>query len=97
MRPAERPTEAPSGSLLEMQLVIRFWKRERGRLIGIIALTAVSVAISLAFPYVLRYIVDGIQQGLQNAASFRPHDLFRYVAILVGFGVLRSMRSTTRS
>ncbi len=76
--------------MLEMKLLIQFWKRERPRLFGIVAFTTVSVAISLAFPYILRYIVDGIQAGLKNAASFKPRELFTYVGILLGFGVLRS-------
>jgi ATP-binding cassette subfamily B protein len=79
--------------MLEMKLLIQFWKRERPRLMGIVALTTVSVAISLAFPYILRYIVDGIQTGLKNAASFKPRQLFTYVGILLGFGVLRSTMS----
>jgi ATP-binding cassette subfamily B multidrug efflux pump len=79
-----------SRSMLEMKLLIQFWKRERARLWGIVAFTAVSVAISLAFPYILRYIIDGIQAGLKNAASFKPRELFTYVGILLGFGVLRS-------
>jgi ABC-type multidrug transport system fused ATPase/permease subunit len=79
--------------MLEMKLVIQFWKRERARLVGIVAFTAVSVAISLAFPYILRYIVDGIQAGLKNAESFKPRELFTYVGILLGFGVLRSVIS----
>jgi len=79
--------------MLEMKLLIQFWKRERPRLFGIVAFTAVSVAISLAFPYILRYIVDGIQAGLKNAASFKPRELLTYVGILLGFGVLRSVIS----
>jgi len=79
--------------MLEMKLVIQFWKRERARLVGIVAFTAVSVAISLAFPYILRYIVDGIQAGLKNAESFKPRELFTYVGVLLGFGVLRSVIS----
>jgi len=79
--------------MLEMKLLIQFWKRERPRLFGIVAFTAVSVAISLAFPYILRYIVDGIQAGLKNAADFEPRELFRLVGILLGFGVLRSVIS----
>ena len=90
MQPNGSPPDAQSRSMLEMKLLIQFWKRERPRLFGIVAFTAVSVAISLAFPYILRYIVDGIQAGLKNAASFKPRELFTYVGILLGFGVLRS-------
>jgi len=85
--------DTQSRSMLEMKLVIQFWKRERPRLFGIVAFTAVSVAISLAFPYILRYIVDGIQAGLKNAADFKPRELYRLVGILLGFGVLRSVIS----
>jgi ATP-binding cassette subfamily B protein len=76
--------------MLEMKLLIQFWKRERGRLVRIVAFTAVSVAISLAFPYILRYIVDGILAGLKNPQSFKPNELLTYVGILLGFGVLRA-------
>jgi ATP-binding cassette, subfamily B, multidrug efflux pump len=93
VKPVTSPSDVQSRSMLEMKLVIQFWKRERSRLFGIVAFTAVSVAISLAFPYILRYIVDGIQAGLKNAADFRPRMLFRLVGILLGFGVLRSVIS----
>jgi len=87
---SQSPNDLRSRSMLEMKLLIQFWKRERARLYGIVAFTAVSVAISLAFPYVLRYIIDGIQAGLKNAANFKPRQLFTLVGILLGFGVLRS-------
>jgi len=93
VQPNSSPPDVQSRSMLEMKLLIQFWKRERPRLFGIVAFTAVSVAISLAFPYILRYIVDGIQAGLKNAADFEPRELFRLVGILLGFGVLRSVIS----
>jgi ATP-binding cassette subfamily B protein len=90
-----KPDELQSRSMLEMKLLIQFWKHERRRLAFILLFTAVSVAISLAFPYILRYIVDGIQKGLQNAQDFRVRQLLTYVGILLGFGVLRAVVSVS--
>lgn len=66
--------------MLEMKLVIRFWKEERNRLVLILLLTAVGVAITLAFPYILRYIIDNLHNGLKHPQEFKPALLLRYVA-----------------
>jgi len=78
-----------SRSMLEMKLVIQFWKRERRRLVVIVLFTAVSVAIALVFPYILRLIVNGIQD------HFPARTLLTYVGILFGFGLLRAFVSVS--
>lgn len=51
-------------------------------------MTLITTAITLAFPYFLKKIIDGIQKGLSAKT------LFLYCALLFGFGLLRSILST---
>ncbi|MEO0108319.1 MAG: ABC transporter ATP-binding protein [candidate division WOR-3 bacterium] len=92
---ARASSEQPRGSLLEMRLVIDFWRQEPGRLIYIVLLTAFGVAVSLAFPYILRLIVDTVQLGLERSAEPNPGSLFRYIVLLLGLGLLRSAVSVS--
>lgn len=71
-----------SGSL---KLVFTFWRQRPWWIAALVAGTLVATAISLAFPQVLRLIVDGIKQGATRST------LVRYVLILAGFGLLRSV------
>jgi ATP-binding cassette subfamily B protein len=66
------------------QLIIEYWKKNTKQLVLLIIATAVGTIISLSFPYILKLIVDGIKAHLE------PRQLLRYVAILLGFGILRS-------
>lgn len=75
--------------MFKIRLVIDFWKKNKSRLALLILFTAVGTTISLSFPYILRYIIDGIRNHLSAKI------LLRYVAILLGFGVARSIASVT--
>jgi ATP-binding cassette subfamily B protein len=76
-----------------MALVLEFWRRERRRFIGLLLLTLVSVAVTIAFPRIMGIIVDGIQSGLKNAQSFRLRALVRFALVLLALGVTRSVVS----
>jgi len=73
--------------MFKIRLVIDFWKKNKRRLALLVLFTAVGTSVSLSFPYILRYIIDGIRTNL--AAKI----LLRYVAILLGFGLARSLIS----
>jgi ATP-binding cassette subfamily B protein len=66
------------------QLIIDYWKKNTKKLIFITIATAIGTIISLSFPYILKLIVDGIKSHLE------PRRILQYVAILLGFGILRS-------
>jgi ATP-binding cassette subfamily B protein len=76
-----------------MALVLEFWGRERRRLTGLLLLTLVSVAVTIAFPRIMGLIVDGIQSGLKNAQSFRVRTLVNFALVLLALGVTRSVVS----
>ena len=69
---------------MKLGIVFRFWRRHRLLAAGIVVLTVVATAISMAFPWVLRLIVDGIKAGIT------PERLLRYVVILALFGLARA-------
>lgn len=73
--------------MLKIKLVIDFWKKQKRRLLLLILFTAVGTSVSLSFPYILRYIIDGIRTQL--AAKI----ILRYVVILLIFGFFRSLIS----
>uniref|UniRef100_A0A7C4GHI1 ABC transporter ATP-binding protein n=1 Tax=candidate division WOR-3 bacterium TaxID=2052148 RepID=A0A7C4GHI1_UNCW3 len=74
--------KAQRGSL---GLVYSFWRQRPWWIAGLVVGTLAATAISLAFPLVLRLIIDGIRQGVTPAV------LVRHVLILAGFGLLRSV------
>jgi len=82
MEPAKEQ-KAPSG-LKSLALVIRFWKEHKLWASLLLAGSALVTALSLAFPYILRFIVDGIREGMPEGR------LLRLVLILLGFGLLRA-------
>jgi ATP-binding cassette subfamily B protein len=68
-----------------LALVIGFWKRHPGWAVALVLATALVTSFSLAFPYLLRFIIDGIKRGVSE------QQLIRYVLLLVGFGFLRAV------
>lgn len=68
-----------------LRVVGEFWRRHKGWAALLLGGTAVGTALNLSFPFFLRYIVDGIKDGIGERA------LLRYVALLVGFGLLRAV------
>ncbi|HDQ99915.1 MAG TPA: ABC transporter ATP-binding protein, partial [candidate division WOR-3 bacterium] len=69
----------------QLRLVFAFWRRHRLRATLLVAGTALGTALTLAFPWLLRYIIDGISAGVDERI------LLRYVLLLVGFGLVRSV------
>lgn len=73
--------------MLRIKLVLEFWKQQKRRLIFLVLFTAIGTAISLSFPLILRYIIDGIRSNLATSV------ILKYVAILLAFGIGRSLIS----
>lgn len=73
--------------MLRIKLVLEFWKQQKRRLIFLVLFTAIGTAISLSFPLILRYIIDGIRSNLAT------HIIIKYVGILLAFGIGRSLIS----
>ncbi|MFO7675507.1 MAG: ABC transporter ATP-binding protein [bacterium] len=68
-----------------LRVVGEFWKRNKGWAALLLGGTAVGTALNLTFPFLLRYIIDGIKDGVGERT------LIRYVLLLVGFGFLRAV------
>lgn len=66
-----------------LRIVYEFWKERPGWALGLVVGTAAATAVSLAFPYLLRLIIDAIRSGVSR------QQFLRYVALLFGLGVLR--------
>jgi ATP-binding cassette subfamily B protein len=83
----------PRFFLLDMKLLLEFWRRERRRFFALLTLTIVSVGVTIAFPKIMGMIVDGIQTGLKTPQNFTVRNLAAYALILLVFGVTRSLFS----
>ncbi|MGB9742515.1 MAG: ABC transporter ATP-binding protein [bacterium] len=68
-----------------LKLVGDFWQRHRLLALSLFLLTVLSGGLAIAFPYLLRLIVDGIKTEITGPK------LVRYVLLLAGFGTLRAM------
>jgi ATP-binding cassette, subfamily B, multidrug efflux pump len=79
--------------VLNMQLVLEFWRRERRRFFTLLVLALISVAVTIAFPKIMGRIVDGIQTGLKTPQNFGVRNLTIFALILLGLGVTRSLFS----
>jgi len=66
-----------------LRIVLEFWRTRKSWAVLLVIGMLAATGLSLAFPYVLRLIIDGIKRGIT-----RP-ELIRYVVILFGLGVLR--------
>ncbi|MEO0067793.1 MAG: ABC transporter ATP-binding protein [candidate division WOR-3 bacterium] len=66
-------------------VVFEFWQRHKLLALGLFFFTALGGAVAVAFPYVLRLIVDGIK------AEITQQKLIGYVLLLTGFGVVRAL------
>ncbi len=69
----------------KLALVWNFWKRHRTWTTVLVLSTLAMTVLSLAFPYVLRFIIDGIKQDIDQSR------LIRYVLLLAGLGFLRAL------
>jgi len=70
-------------TLLDMKLVLRFWRKDWKQFIGLTALTLFYSAVAIAYPRIIGYIVDAIQQGLNDPAHFVLSTLRNLVLLLV--------------
>ena len=68
-----------------LAVVIAFWREHKTLAVLLVLGTMATTAIGLAFPYILRFIVDGIKRGVTQ------QQLVRYVLLLTGFGLVRAI------
>lgn len=74
-----------------MVLVIEFWRRHRLRIVLLLLLTLLGAASSVAGPRIIGFVVDAIQQGLREPATFNPRRLLDYALILIAIELVRSI------
>ena len=79
-RPNDEVKTQKGGSL---RIVFEFWRERPGWSIALVLGTILVTAISMAFPYLMRLIIDGIKRGVTQ------RELVKYVLFLGGFGFLR--------
>ncbi|MEO0025258.1 MAG: ABC transporter ATP-binding protein [candidate division WOR-3 bacterium] len=68
-----------------LKLVYDFWRRHIPLAVLLVVLTAFASAVAVAFPYLLRLIIDGIKSEITS------RKLLTYVLILSGFGLARTV------
>ena len=83
-------------TLLDMKLVLRFWRQDWKQFIGLTALTLFYSAISIAYPRIIGYIVDAIQHGLTDPAHFVISTLWNLVLLLVAARVAGALAEDFR-
>jgi ATP-binding cassette subfamily B multidrug efflux pump len=85
-RKAEVGSEKSKGAgKRSLAVVFDFWREHKLWAVLLALGTVATTGISLAFPYILRFIVDGIKRGVAE------RELLRYVLLLVGFGMVRTI------
>lgn len=83
-------------TLFDMKLVLRFWRQDWKQFIGLAALTLFYSAVAIAYPRIIGYIIDAIQQGLSDPAHFVISTLWNLVLLLVGARVLGALSEDFR-
>jgi ATP-binding cassette subfamily B protein len=83
-------------TVFDMKLVIRFWRQDWKQFLGLVALTLFYSAISIAYPRIIGYIIDAIQQGLTDPAHFVMGTLRNLVLLLVGARVVGALAEDFR-
>ena len=83
-------------TLFDMKLVLRFWRQDWKQFIGLTALTLFYSAIAIAYPRIIGYIIDAIQQGLTDPAHFVISTLWNLVLLLVAARVLGALSEDFR-
>jgi ATP-binding cassette subfamily B protein len=83
-------------TVFDMKLVIRFWRQDWKQFTGLVALTLFYSAISIAYPRIIGYIIDAIQQGLTDPAHFVIGTLRNLVWLLVGARVVGALSEDFR-
>ncbi|NPV14516.1 ABC transporter ATP-binding protein [candidate division WOR-3 bacterium] len=67
-----------------LRVVFDFWRRHKLLILALVFTTVLGAAAGVAFPYILRLIIDGIKQEITSGK------LLHYCVLLVSFGVLRA-------
>jgi ATP-binding cassette subfamily B protein len=83
-------------TLLDMKLVLRFWRQDWKQFMGLVALTLFYSAISIVYPRIIGYIIDAIQHGLTDPAHFVMSTLWNLVLLLVGARVVGALSEDFR-
>ncbi|UCG41941.1 MAG: ABC transporter ATP-binding protein [candidate division WOR-3 bacterium] len=77
--------DGPRGDRRSLALVSRFWREHKLWAALLLVGSALVTAIGLVFPYILRFIIDGIREGMSEAR------LLWLVMLLLAFGLLRAL------
>jgi len=72
-----------ASGISSLKIVFDFWRERPWWAVGLVLAMLAATGLTLAFPHLLRLIIDGIKRGIS-----RP-ELVRYVVALVGLGLLR--------
>jgi ATP-binding cassette subfamily B protein len=83
-------------TLLDMKLVLRFWRQDWKQFTGLVALTVFYCAIAIAYPRIIGYIVDAIQHGLTDPAHFVISTLRNLVLLLVAARIVGALSEDFR-
>jgi ATP-binding cassette subfamily B multidrug efflux pump len=83
-------------TLLDMKLVLRFWRQDWKQFTGLVALTLFYAAVSIVYPRIIGYIVDAIQHGLTDPAHFVASTLRNLVLLLVAARVTGALSEDLR-
>lgn len=73
------------GKFGDLRVVYDFWRRNLLLALLLLFLTALGSAVAVAFPYILRLIIDGIKTEITQRR------LLNYVLLLAGFGLVRAV------
>lgn len=82
----DQPMQEPAthrASMASLKIVFDFWRERKAWAVLLVLGMLIATGLTLAFPYVLRLIIDGIKRGITQ------QQLIRCVLVLVGLGVLR--------
>jgi ATP-binding cassette, subfamily B, multidrug efflux pump len=83
-------------TLLDMKLVLRFWRQDWKQFVGLTALTLFYAAVAIAYPRIIGYIIDAIQHGLTDPAHFIMSTLWNLVLLLVAARVAGALAEDFR-
>jgi len=88
-----KENEKAGRGLGSFRIVLEFWRTRRTWALALVVGMLAGTGLSLAFPYVLRLIIDALKGGAEQPLLVRDvllrPQLIRYVLLLVGLGVLR--------
>ncbi len=83
VRSQEPRAKSQKSNPASLRIVFDFWRERPWWAVGLVLAMLVATGLTLAFPYLLRLIIDGIGRGITQP------ELIRLVVALVGLGLLR--------